>query len=230
MNITQKRKNQEKFIQEDLMVKTSVIIRNKNEATHIGMAIQSVLDHIPNAEIIIMDNNSTDDSLAVVKLFNFADIRVVNVDNYSPGRSINLGVDEALGEQILVLSAHAQITKWDQDDVNYSLGKYCSIFGHQTPIYRGKKITPRYIWSHFGQKPATNMYSNSEGRQFLHNAFAIYSRKFLMDWRFDEGLNGKEDRYWAKDVVKLGHTYLYTPNLRCNHYWTPNGATWTLGA
>lgn len=209
------------------MVNTSVIIRNKNEATHIGLAIQSVLDHVPNSEIIVVDNNSTDDSLDVVKLFNFADIRVVKLlDSYSPGRAINHGAKGSVGDHVLVLSAHAQITKWDQVDVNASLQKHCAVFGHQTPIYRGKKITPRYIWSHFKDQSEVDMYSFSERRQFLHNAFAVYNRQFLLKNPFDEKLSGKEDRYWAEDIVKAGNTYLYDPTLKCNHYWTPNGATW----
>jgi glycosyltransferase involved in cell wall biosynthesis len=52
------------------MDNVSVIIRNHNEKEYIGFAIQSVLDYIPNSEILIIDDNSTDDSLEVVRLFN----------------------------------------------------------------------------------------------------------------------------------------------------------------
>ena len=38
---------------------------------------------------------------------------------------------------------------------------------------------------------------------------------------------GKEDRYWAKDMVNKGHTYLYDGFYqKCNHFYTSNGATW----
>ena len=47
----------------------SVIIRNRNEEQHIGFAIQSVLDNFINPEIIVVDNNSTDNSLEIVNLF-----------------------------------------------------------------------------------------------------------------------------------------------------------------
>ena len=42
----------------------SVIIRSKNEERWIGHAIQSVIDNLPNNEIIIVDNNSIDKSLS----------------------------------------------------------------------------------------------------------------------------------------------------------------------
>ena len=90
----------------------SVIIRNHNERDYIGFAIQSVLNHIPNAEILVIDDHSTDDSLDVVRLFmNRGDIKIVKIDDYTPGKSINYGVGIASYETILVLSAHSQITK-----------------------------------------------------------------------------------------------------------------------
>ena len=69
----------------------SVIIRNHNEHQYIGFAIQSVLDFIPNAEIIVIDDHSTDDSLDVVRMFNnrgnvkiftINDIFIIKLKNY----------------------------------------------------------------------------------------------------------------------------------------------------
>ena len=42
----------------------SVIIRNRNEAEHIGLAIQSVIDHLgPKTEIIIINQRQELDSI-----------------------------------------------------------------------------------------------------------------------------------------------------------------------
>ena len=69
----------------------SIIIRNRNEAEYIGFALQSICDFIPKAEVIVVDNNSTDDSLNVVGLFSDRlDIKIESIDRYTPGRSINL--------------------------------------------------------------------------------------------------------------------------------------------
>ena len=48
----------------------SIIIRNKNEAEFIGFAIQSCLDFFDRPQIIIINNNSVDDSMDVVQNFN----------------------------------------------------------------------------------------------------------------------------------------------------------------
>ena len=64
----------------------TVIIRNRNEEQYIGFTIQSVIDHFSNPEIIVLDNNSSDNSLEVVGLFkNSADIKTINVTKYTPG-------------------------------------------------------------------------------------------------------------------------------------------------
>ena len=204
----------------------SVVIRNRNEQDYIGFAIQSVVDHLTDYEIIVVDNESTDDSLDIVRSFNFEPIKIESINNYTPGRSINRGVEVASGDHVLILSAHSQIVQFYQNELLKSLDDYVCVFGNQTPILRGKKITKRYVWSNFGDEDVVNMWSDTENRQFLHNAFALYSRDFLLKNPFDETLAGKEDRYWANDAVSAGHKYLYHSKMKCNHYWTPGGATW----
>ena len=61
----------------------TVLIRNRNEEQYIGFAIQSVIDNFSNPEIIVLDNNSSDNSLEVVGLFkNRANIKTINISNY----------------------------------------------------------------------------------------------------------------------------------------------------
>ena len=207
----------------------TVIIRNRNEEEYIGFAIQSVLDFYPTAEILIMDNESTDDSIEIVSLFNKANITIHTISKleYSPGLSLNRAANLASNSNLLVLSAHSQITQTvPVKELENMLQQYPAVFGKQTPIYRGKKITKRYIWSHFKNEDAVNMYSGIEDRYFLHNAFCFYRKDFLLENPFDETLAGKEDRYWAADIVEKGYEYLYKENLQANHYWTKNGATW----
>ena len=220
------KKVQEKIMQEDLMDKISVIIRNHNESEFIGFAIQSCLDHFNKPEIIVVNNKSTDDSVDIVKLFNFENIKILNIDDYSPGKALNCGVKNAKNNIVLILSAHAEITKMNFNYIQKQLEHNVAVFGNQIPIYRGKKITKRYIWSHFINKEVINMYSIIENRHFLHNAFCFYRKEKLIDYPFDEKLSGKEDRYWAKDIVEKGYSCLYTPEIECNHFWTSNGATW----
>ena len=209
-------------------MKLSAIIRCKNEEEWIGHAIQSFIDFFPDSEIIIINNNSTDMSIDIVRLFDRYDITIVNVDDYTPGKAINTGVALAKYEFILIQSAHTVIKKINVEQIKDSLKKYPAVFGNQIPVYRGKKITKRYIWSHFKNNcQEENMFSKIEDRFFLHNAFCFYQKNELLKNKFDETLHGKEDRYWAINAVKRGSKFLYdSVNLESYHYYTTNGATW----
>ena len=209
------------------MDKVTVIIRCRNEENYIGFAIQSVIDHFEEPEIIILDNNSTDDSMKIVSLFDRYDIKIYSINkNYTPGKSLNFGVRKASNNTILILSAHAQITNVDFNQVSEDLENNVAVFGQQNPIYKGKKITKRYIWSHFHNEREQNMFSGIENRYFLHNAFCFYKKETLIKYPFNETLSGKEDRYWAIDRRDSMENYLYDGTLACNHFYTSNGATW----
>jgi glycosyltransferase involved in cell wall biosynthesis len=216
-------------MQEDSMDKISVIIRNRNEEQYIGFALQSCIEQFNHPEIIIVDNNSTDNSLEVVNLFkDRANIKVISINDYTPGKSINLGANTASNELILVLSAHAQITNLNKKYIveNFKNNQYVAIFGQQNPIYKGKKITKRYIWSHFSDNESINLFSEIEKRYFLHNAFCFYKKSTLIEYPMPEKYAGKEDRYWASNMVKKGFKYLYSDSQKCNHFYTEGGATW----
>jgi rhamnosyltransferase len=206
----------------------SVIIRNRNEAEFIGFAIQSCLDYFNKPEIIIVDNNSTDDSLEIVNLFkDRTTIKIISINDYTPGKSINLGVKKASNDYILILSAHAQINSLNFEKVKQHLkNNNVAVFGNQIPIYKGKKISKRYIWKHFVQEEILDMYSNMEQRYFLHNAFCFYEKNVLINNPMPEQYPGKEDRYWAKDMINKHHHYIYDPKISVNHFYTGNGATW----
>ena len=205
----------------------SIIIRNRNENEFIGFAIQSCLDNFKSPEIIIVDNESTDSSLEIVNLFSDrTKIKVLSCSSYTPGKSINLGVKNSTKDYILLLSAHSQIHTLNFSEIKKNLKKYIAIFGKQIPIYKGKKITPRYIWEHFGDKEVVNMFSDSENRYFFHNAFSFFKKETLLEFPFDETYPGKEDRYWASSIIANHLSYLYDPNSIVFHFYTKGGATW----
>ena len=218
------------------MAKTTVIIRVKNEADWIGHAIQSVIDKIENSKIIIVDNSSEDNSINIAKLFKhdtsipdskrYVDLDIVNIENYSPGKAINQAVKLVTSPTVLLLSSHCELTEYSENLVEELLKDNVAVFGKQIPRYFGKRIVPRYIWSHYTEERTKNMFSKLENRYFMHNAFCAFETNYLKNNPFNENLVGKEDRYWAENVVKGGRTYLYEPKLICQHHYTSDGNTW----
>lgn len=214
----------------------SVLIRCRNEEQWIGHSIQSVIDRFDKPEIVVVDNNSTDQSMNIVNMFkkdkrlkdggSYADISVYNIDGYSPGKSLNYGVKQCLNDYVLVLSAHCVLHEQNLSKVKQELKDHCVVGGRQIPIYKGKKITPRYVWSNFSDGDKTNLFSTAENRFFLHNAFAYYKRDTLVNHPFDEALASKEERYWINDMIKLGYSSYYAADIKVDHHYTTNGATW----
>ena len=216
----------------------SVIIRVKNEERWVGHAIQSTLDFLDGPQIVVVDNKSTDESIDIVRSFRhdpaleknekrYADVAITSISDYTPGKALNMGVEQCFSDNILILSAHCIIAKLPKLDTLISLiNEYGCVFGRQIPVYRGRKITPRYLWSHFGEKPVKNMMSQLENRYFLHNAFCFYSKQVLVDNPFDENISGKEDRIWAAAYALHGNEYYYHPELIAHHHYTDKGNTW----
>ena len=214
----------------------SVLIRCRNEEQWIGHSIQSVMDNFKKPEIVVVDNNSTDNSMGIVRMFkrdkkladygNYTNIKIHNIDGYSPGKSLNYGVAGCSNDYVLILSAHCVLSEVHFGKIKAYLEDHCVVGGKQIPIYRGKKIIPRYVWSNFIDKDGTNLFSNNENRYFLHNAFAFYKKETLIKHPFDEELTSKEERYWVNDMIDKGHKSYYDEASRCYHHYTTNGATW----
>ena len=216
--------------------KISVIIRCKNEERWIGYTIQSILDNIKSPEIIVVDNNSDDNSLNIVKSFvhdpkltineKYTKIKIINIKDYSPGKAINKGVRAASGDIVIIISAHCVLKKINLKKTISDLEKFICIFGNQIPIWNGNKIKKRYIWSHFTDQVVINMYSELEKRFFFHNAISVFKKKNLVKYPFDEYLVGKEDRYWVNHHIKNKKKSLYDPSIEVEHHYTTEGNTW----
>jgi len=209
-------------------MKYSVVIRNRNEERYIGHCIQSVVDFLGDGvQIIIVDNESTDESIRIVNTFDYLDINHLSISKnvYTPGKSLNMGIERCDNEVTLVISAHCEIVSW----INWlpqTIKSVGAMWGKQIPIWDGKRVTPRYLWSNFGDKTATNHWCESENRYFFHNAFSIFNTKHIQKYKFDERLNGKEDRYWAAEQIDMGYDIVYNPEYIVKHHYTHNGATW----
>tara|TARA_A100001011_G_scaffold400727_2_gene518019 strand:+ start:4738 stop:5430 length:693 start_codon:yes stop_codon:yes gene_type:complete len=219
----------------------SVIIRTKNEERWIGHTIQSVIDKLHRPEIIIVDNNSTDNTLQIVKSFiqdnslsgdlkknneKYTNIKITNIDEYSPGKALNKGIKFCKNKYIMIISAHCVLNKLSLKKHIKDLEKFIAVFGNQIPYYYGKRITKRYIWSHFTKKRTINMYSDFEKRYFFHNAISFFKSTTLKKNPFSEVLTSKEDRYWINKQVKKNKNFLYDPEMEVSHYYTSNGNTW----
>lgn len=88
------------------MPRVSVVIPLYNKADHIGRAIDSVFAQgFDDLEIVVVDDESTDDSLSIVQAYYDRRIRLIRQDNAGPGTARNRAIREARGEWIAPLDA-----------------------------------------------------------------------------------------------------------------------------
>ena len=90
----------------------SVVIPTYNRADFLQAALNSVLcQTYQNWEIIVVDNNSIDDTEKIVTSFNNDKIKLIKVNNYSViGYSRNVGIKQSKGDWVAFL---------DSDDIWY---------------------------------------------------------------------------------------------------------------
>jgi glycosyltransferase involved in cell wall biosynthesis len=88
------------------MNSVSVVIPLYNKAPHIGRALESVLSQtIPTAEIIVIDDGSTDGSDKIVQTFADPRIRLVHQENQGASVARNRGIAISTGDLIAFLDA-----------------------------------------------------------------------------------------------------------------------------
>ena len=208
----------------------SVIIRSRNEERFIGHCIQSVTDFIGKPEIVLVDNESTDDTIRIVNRFEYHNIEkmCIDKDNYSPGRALNMGIEKSVGDWIVILSAHCEITQLDLEKVKKCFldDTVVAVWGKQIPIWQGKRATSRYMWANFGNEKKVNYFCESENRYFFHNAFSFFRGDYLRNNLFDNKWASKEDRYWVNKKIDEGSKIIYDPHQVVKHHYTQGGATW----
>ena len=83
----------------------SIIIRGKNEARWLKILLPILKNQsLNNFEIIFCDNNSSDNTLEILKRFNIK--KILNFKKYLPGKILNSGIKICEGEFICILSSH----------------------------------------------------------------------------------------------------------------------------
>lgn len=93
------------------MARLSVVILNWNGRRHLERYLPSVVAHTGgDAEVVVADNGSTDDSLQWLRL-NYPDVRVIRLDrNYGFAGGYNRALREVASEYALLLNSDVEVT------------------------------------------------------------------------------------------------------------------------
>ena len=92
-------------------MKVAVVILNYNGAAMLGRFLPSVVKYSPDAEIVVADNASTDDSVAVVAK-DFPGVRLIQLDrNYGFADGYNKALEQVDAEYFVLLNSDVEVTE-----------------------------------------------------------------------------------------------------------------------
>ena len=194
----------------------SIIIRTKNEERWITACLSAVYEQTySNIEVILVDNDSTDRTIDNAR--NFPIDKILNISEYLPGRSLNLGIQEATGDYIVCLSGHCIPVndQWLESLVNTleESKNYAGVYGRQEPMSFSSDSDKRDLLLTFGLDKRIQIKDS-----FFHNANSIIRKEFLDEVPFDDDITNIEDRIWAQEMIEQGHSIVYEPDASVYHY------------
>lgn len=193
----------------------SIIIRTRNEADWIGHCLSSIKKQIhKNYEIIIVDNNSTDQTINIAKTYGIN--KIFNIKKFLPGKSLNFGCSKSQGKYFVFLSAHCipENKYWLSNLISHFRNKkIAGVYGKQSPLKFSHFQNIRDLYITFGKEKKIQKVDD-----FFHNANSAIRKDIWKKIKFDEKLTNIEDRDWAKKVIKLGYNLIYDPDANVFHY------------
>lgn len=194
--------------------KVSIIIRTKNEERWITTCLQAVFNQdYKNFEVVIVDNNSADKTVEKAKQFK---VKIFNINEFLPGKSLNVGIKKSKGEYIVCLSAHCipVNNKWLSNLLkNFNNPKIAGVYGRQEPMSFSSDFDKRDLLITFGLDKRVQ-----EKDSFFHNANSMIRRDIWQKIPFDEKVSNIEDRVWAEQILKNGYKIVYDPEASVYHY------------
>ena len=193
----------------------TVVIRCYNEERHIGRLLTGILQQsIRNVEIIVVDSGSTDATLSIASKY---PVRILSIkpEEFSFGRSLNVGCQAARSEFIVIASAHVYPVhdKWlEQLLIPFADSQVALVYGKQ----RGNETT-KYSERQIFAKWFPDKSNWHQDHPFCNNANAAIRRSMWQLLTYEETLTGLEDIDWAKRAMNRGYKIVYTADAEVVH-------------
>jgi glycosyltransferase involved in cell wall biosynthesis len=192
----------------------SVIVRFHNEERYLGAVLEALRSQsAADFEILAVDNCSKDRSRQIAS--RYAD-RILTIEHYQPGKALNGAIEQAKGDRIAVISAHAIPANADW------LRTLCAgLDGDRVAGVYGGQLYP--IHSRFLDKRDLDIFSALEPRvereqSDFWNANSVFPRSAWEIRKFDESVYELEDHYWTKLLLPLGYEIHFEPAALVYHY------------
>ncbi|NJK52275.1 MAG: glycosyltransferase family 2 protein [Leptolyngbyaceae cyanobacterium SU_3_3] len=198
-----------------MQLKASIVIRCYNEEQHIGKLLSGIMQQTyQDFEIILVDSGSTDATLSIAARY---PVRVISItpEEFSFGRSLNLGCQAAQGEYLVIVSAHVYPVHKDwleQLLKPFNMPQVALVYGKQ----RGNTVT-KYSERQVFSKWFPERSNYNQDHPFCNNANAAVRCSLWQEFPYDEQLTGLEDLAWSKQIIESGYCTAYSAEAEIIH-------------
>lgn len=200
----------------------SVVIRTYNEERHLGDLLKAIRSQAVNGvelEAILVDSGSTDRTLDTAKQYECNIVHIAS-DDFTFGRSLNMGCEAAAGDFLVFVSGHCvpENGHWLRrllEPLRNGVAAYS--YGRQIGGNGSKFSETQLFAKHF---PATSKIPQ-EGF-FCNNANAALRKDVWRNNRFNEELPGLEDMELAKRLVHQAMKVGYVAEATVHHLHDEN--------
>ncbi len=201
---------------------TSIVIRTYNEARYLPGLLQAIQQQrYTDWETIVVDSGSIDDTLDIAARYTDQIISIQSND-FTFGYSLNVGIQQARGRFIVIVSAHTLPVddNWLSELVQ-PLGnpRTAMVYGRQLGGPTSNFSEIRDMQRTFGPHRRTL----KPPHFFANNANSAISRSLWDEHPFDETLLGLEDIEWAKYWMQRDHQVVYEPRAALYHIHDETG-------
>ena len=203
-------------------VQISIVIRTLNEAIYLESLLEGITNQWSpglNTEVLLVDSGSTDGTLEIAQRHGCRVLHITR-DEFSFGRSLNVGCVAAVGDIIVIISGHCV-----PNDENWLKCLCQPILDGRVDYAYGRQIGgPK---SHFSEKRIFAKYFPEQSRIpqdgfFCNNANSAILRSTWEQYRFDEDLTGLEDMELAQRLVRTGSQVAYVADAPVLHHHNEN--------
>ena len=201
-------------------MKCSIVIRCFNEEEHLPRLLEGIRQQtVSPSEIIVVDSGSTDATLKVARC---GGARVVQIaqQEFSFGRSLNQGAEVAIGDLLVVVSAHTYpaSSRWLEALLEpFTDPRVALVYGCQRGDHRTKFSEHQLLRQWFPDEPCLD-----QRHPFCNNANTAIRRSIWNRIPYDENLPGLEDIHWAKRALQAGYRLVYRPDAPIIHVHEEN--------
>lgn len=193
----------------------SIVIRAYNEEKHIARLLDGIQQQtIREVQTVLVDSGSTDATVQIAQQYPVQIVRIAPED-FTFGRSLNMGIGTAKAEWVVIASAHVYPVYPDW------LERLLAPFENpQTALSYGKqrgcsttKFSEHQIFNHWFPEHT----QLRQDHPFCNNANAAIRRSLWQQQAYNEALPALEDLAWARWAFEQGYGIAYVAEAEVVH-------------